>query len=511
MKAVALYLPQYHNVEENNKWWGDGYTDWKAMEIAKPLYEGHNQPKMPMEQFQYDLAKKETMQWQADLMSEYGIYGMAIYHYWFKDGRQILEKPAENLLKWKDVNMPFCFYWANESWVRSWSAVENQNVWAANFEQQVSPDENDNGVLLEQEYGKEADWIKHYEYLEQFFKDERYIKIDDKPVVMIYRPISISCLKEMVDCWQECARQNGWEGIYLIGANCNDDCREIFDKQLIQEPGTTIARNYPERYANKNRMEIARYLAYDEVWKNILAHKEQDENTLYGGFANYDDTPRRGNAGTVVFNGTPEKFKVFLTELYAKNASAGNEYVFINAWNEWGEGMYMEPDERDQYGYLEAVKYAEEHYRYEMYKYEKDNSVREETELEIVQKQKERFDIERQVLNKWLILRDNNISIATYLLAKGYKKIAIYGYGMLGKHMLAELADSEVEVKCVIDINADGLNLDVPVIKPTDQFEEYDAVVVSNVHIFKAIENNLREKYDGEIVSLENVIAEADV
>lgn len=511
MKTIAFYLPQYHNVEENNKWWGEGYTDWKAMQMAKPLFNGHKQPKTPMNHFQYDLAKKETMQWQAHLMAQYGIYGMAIYHYWFKDGRKILETPAENLLKWKDIDMPFCFYWANESWIRSWSAVDNQNVWAANFEQEVLPDENENGVLLEQEYGDEMEWIKHFEYFKPFFEDDRYIKIDGKPVIMIYRPTSIYCLKEMVSCWKKCAERNGWDGIYLIGANCNDDCREVFDRQLLHEPGTTIARNFPERYTNKNRMEVARYLSYDEVWKNILNYKEQEKTVFYGGFTNYDDTPRRGNAGTVVFNATPEKFEIYLTELYAKNAVVGNEYVFINAWNEWGEGMYMEPDEINKFGYLEAISYAEKHYKDEMYKYQDTNFDHAQNELQIMQKQLDRFNIERQLLNKWLMLRDNNITLADYLEEKRYRNVAIYGYGLLGKHLLSELKKSQINVKCIIDINANGLNLEVPVKTPSDQFGEVEVVIVSNIHIFKNIESNLRKNYDGDIISLEDLINEANV
>ncbi|MDD6482794.1 MAG: glycoside hydrolase family 99-like domain-containing protein [Lachnospiraceae bacterium] len=511
MKTIAMYLPQYHNVEENNAWWGEGYTDWKAMEMAKPLYEGHIQPKEPLDHRQYDLEKKETLQWQAELMNKYGLYGVAIYHYWFKDGRKILERPAENLLKWSDIKIPFCFYWANESWVRSWSAVENQNIWAANFEQERLPNENENGVLLEQDYGRKDEWVKHFEYFVPFFKDERYIKIDGKPVIMIYRPASIMCLKEMIDCWRECAREKGFSGVFLIGANCNNDCKEIFDMQLLQEPGTTIDRDFPERYTNKNRMEVARYLAYDEVWRSLLNHKENDSHSFFGGFSNYDDTPRRGNAGTVIFNGSAEKFKIYLTELYAKNAAAGNEYVFINAWNEWGEGMYMEPDETEQYGYLEAIAYAERHYKNEIYKYTGENRIEHsKDELQIVMKQKERFCLECQILSKWLGCTEKGVKISEYFIAHNYKNIAIYGYGMLGKHLLSELKNSDVIVKAIIDLNADGLKLEIPVKKPSDNLEGYDLIVVTNVHIYKEICKSLKKHYDGKVVSLETVINEVN-
>lgn len=511
MKAIALYLPQYHNVKENNMWWGEGYTDWKAMEKAKPLYDGHKQPKTPLHNYKYDLEKKETMQWQANLMKKYGIYGMAIYHYWFKDAKQILEKPVENLLKWKDVDMPFCFYWANESWVRSWSAVENQNVWAAGFEQKELPDENRNGILLEQTYGDKAEWIKHFEYFEPFFFDDRYIKIDGKPLVMLYKPAKIECLKDMIQCWQECAEKKGWNGIYVIGANCTEECEAILDMQLIQEPRATIERNYMERFGNKNRMEVARYLSYDDVWKNILQYSTDNAKTLFGGFSNYDDTARHGNAGTVIFNGTAEKFKIYLTELYAKNAAVGNEYVFINAWNEWGEGMYLEPDEQEQYGYLEAISYAEAHYKDEVYKYGADDSMKNESEIHVLKRQKQRSDIERDALNIWLGLREKNIGIDTILINWGFKNVAIYGYGMLGKHLVSELKNSEVNLKYVIDINADGINIEIPVIKPSEECNECDAIIVSNIHIYKDIVDSLSKSYKGEIISLEKVLEEANI
>ncbi len=509
MKAITLYLPQYHSVKENNEWWGDGYTDWKAMEKARPLYDGHKQPKMPMNHNMYDLEKKKTMQWQSELMKKYGIYGMAIYHYWFKDGRQILERPVENLLKWTDVDMPFCLYWANESWVRSWSAIGDSNVWAANFEQNIAHDENDNGVLLEQDYGNELDWEKHYDYFEQFFNDDRYIKINGKPVIMIYKPNKIACIKDMVKLWRECAEKSGWDGIYLIGAYCNDECREIFDMQLLQEPGTTIDRSFPEMYTDKNRMEVAKYLPYDLVWKHLLEYKAENGKTFFGGFSNYDDTPRRKNAGIVIYNGTAEKFKVYLTELYAKNAAAGNEYVFINAWNEWGEGMYLEPDEEEKFGYLEAISYAEAHYKQEMYKYA--NSKNEQNEILILEKQNERLKAERKTLNKWLMLKQKNIEIDKYLSGKGYRNIAIYGYGILGKLLFSELQKSAVNILCVIDMNADGLNLDIPVKRPFDELDNYDLIIVSNIHIYQDIANELSKGYKGKIISLEQIIDEASI
>ena len=175
MKILAKYLPQFHRTRENDAWWGEGFTEWTAVKKAAPLFEGHDQPRVPKDENYYDLLQKETMLWQASLMEKYGIDGMCIYHYWFKDGRQVLEKPAENLLRWKEVPMPFCFCWANETWARSWSKIQNKNHWSDIYEQKKS--NGSSGILLDQKYGREPEWKAHFEYLLPFFRDERYIKV----------------------------------------------------------------------------------------------------------------------------------------------------------------------------------------------------------------------------------------------------------------------------------------------------------------------------------------------
>ena len=176
MKTIAMYLPQFYRTPENDEWWGDGFTDWTAMSKAKPLFKGHKQPKFPLHNYQYDLLKKETLLWQEKLMKQYHVYGLCFYHYWFKNGRKVLEKPAENLLKWKDIEIPFCFSWANESWGRSWSNLANTNIWASNFE--THKEHIGNGILLEQDYGEKEEWIEHFNYLLPFFEDERWVKPD---------------------------------------------------------------------------------------------------------------------------------------------------------------------------------------------------------------------------------------------------------------------------------------------------------------------------------------------
>ncbi len=221
MKVLAMYLPQFHRVKENDEWWGEGFTEWVSVKDAEPFFDGHYQPRIPQDQNYYDLMDKDTMVWQSSLMKKYKIDGVCMYHYWFKHGRQILEKPAQNLLQWKEIDMPFCFCWANETWARSWSRIQNKNVWSAVREQDKNEDKN--GILLEQDYGNEAQWRQHFEYLLPFFKDERYIKVEDKPLFLIYKESEISCLPEMLECWKKLAEMNGLKGIYIIGAGENTD------------------------------------------------------------------------------------------------------------------------------------------------------------------------------------------------------------------------------------------------------------------------------------------------
>ena len=184
MKVISMYLPQFHRTKENDEWWGEGFTEWTTVKSAEKFHQSQYQPRVPLNCNYYSLLEKSTMIWQADLMKQYGVDGQCFYHYWFKDGRQILEKPAQNLLQWKEIDIPFCFCWANESWARTWSRIGDKNPWANIFERE---ERNGSGILLEQKYGEEEQWKRHFEYLLPFFKDERYIKIENRPVFLIYK------------------------------------------------------------------------------------------------------------------------------------------------------------------------------------------------------------------------------------------------------------------------------------------------------------------------------------
>ena len=193
-KALAYFLPQYHEIPENDQWWGRGFTEWTNLRKALPLFKGHQIP-VPLNDNYYNLLEKETVVWQTELMKEYEVHGLVYYHYWFL-GKKILERPAENLLNWKDIDQKFMFMWANHDWTRSWVGGRE--------------------ILMKQEYGIEQDWLNHIQYLIEFFKDERYIKIDNKPVFQIYIGDKIECFDEMIEVWNtECIR-NGFDGIYII-------------------------------------------------------------------------------------------------------------------------------------------------------------------------------------------------------------------------------------------------------------------------------------------------------
>lgn len=505
MKPIAMYLPQFHEVEENNNWWGDGFTEWTAMDAATPMFEGHRQPKKPLDGNKYNLLNKSTMQWQAELVKGYGLYGLCFYHYWFKDGRRILEKPAENLLKWTDVDLPFCFCWANESWVRSWSSITNQNIWASKFEKDEKP--TGTGVLLEQKYGYEKEWEEHYRYFAQFFKDPRYIKKDDRPLLLLYKPTDIVCLPEMVEYWNKLAKDDGFDGLYIIAAFCDNRSKKVVDAELVQEPMATIQRAFNERFQNEEYPNIARVIDYEEILQNSLDFCEKQGKVYWGGFSNYDDTPRRGNAGTIVYGDSVEKFNAYLKELYAKNAAYGNEYVFINAWNEWGEGMYLEPDEERKDGFLKVFLEAEKTYDTFIEKYKQ---MKEEADVRCVLPNvaKERYLQENKIYDKWLCLKESQINLAEYIHENFGCTVAIYGLGAFGKHLLKELEGTCIRVEYCIDKNAQGINMNKTILHPEMALPKVDVVIVSTVHVYDEVRKYLQQKGVKRIVSLEQIIME---
>lgn len=499
MKIISMYLPQYHRVKENDEWWGEGYTEWTAVKKADKLYEKHKQPKVPLNENYYDLMEKSTMEWQTELMRQYGIDGQCFYHYWFKDGKQILEKPAENLLLWTDINMHYCFCWANETWARTWSSIQEKNGWAVRFEKE----QIGSGILLEQQYGEEKDWRIHYDYLKLFFKDNRYIKYKEKPLFLIYKPGLITCLKDMLVSWNKWAVEDGFKGIYVVGVNADIDTEKYLDAILNQEPQNSTSRIEAQRENG-----IMKY-QYEELWNTLLSVEGFGKKTYYGGIVGYDDTPRRGKGGIVIDGASPELFQKYLSMLIAKNDSAGNEFTFLNAWNEWGEGMYLEPDVENGYTYLEAVKWAREHYTeyIDIYREREQNPDSVLTrELDFYRKKAFQYKKYWRLFDAWMKLREEEKKIESYLVKQNIRRIGIYGAGMVGRHLIDELYGSKIQVVYAIDQKADFLKMPIKVYGLETNFPEVDAIIITVLFDTEKIMKIIQKKLNCKIIFLEKII-----
>ena len=511
IKTLAMYLPQFHRLEENDKWWGKGFTEWTAVKAAEVLFEGHNQVREPLDDNYYDLMQKEVMEWQADLAMKYNISGFCFYHYYFKDGRKILEKPAENLLQWKDINMPFCFCWANGTWARTWSNIGYVNSWSEKFE---NKGDCESSILLEQNYGGYEQWKAHLEYLLPFFDDERYIKIENKPVFLFFKPDDIPVLSKMLSCWRELLNLKGYEGIYAIGINVPKKM-ECLDATLIQMPNAVRqGRGIAGMYAKEKWINGLKTYNYEELCDNIVAAQKLDDfKTFFGGFVDFDDTPRRGKLGTVMTNVTTTNFERQMYQLAVKNIVSKNEYLFINAWNEWGEGNYLEPDKKIEYSYLEIIKRimdkcnaedfdAEKEWAVIKGKYRYLNMDNGKKELaEELNKFKSLFG----TLNKWLTLKEQGKTLEEYFIQHKYKRVVIYGFAALGKHLYEELVNTSIEIVCAIDRRAGLEYRGLPIITTGSEIPCCDIVVVTPVYDFENISMLLKEKTHVPIVSLDEL------
>ena len=504
---MALYLPQFHCLPENDLWWGKGFTEWTATRRAKPLFVGHQQPKQPLNDNYYNLLDKKVVQWQVSLAKKYRVDGFCFYHYWFKDGRKILEKPAENLLKWTDINMPFCFSWANETWARSWDAVENKNTWADEFE--PNHDKNEHGILLEQKYGEEEEWETHFQYLLPFFLDERYICVDGKPVFVIYRPELIPCLVRMLACWRDLARLAGLSGLYLIGMNASG-LKDVFDAVIL-----TMPKNLTLNTENLGPMMINN-IDYGSLWKDyLMAAPVVDMKTLWCGIVDYDDTPRRGAKGSVYLGATPECFGKYYSQLVQKSIRMDNPLIFINAWNEWGEGMYLEPDKVHGYAYLEAVKAAmensEKNLTGEMFFADSGGvSKRMTARIAELEKRVEKFKQYYDLMHQWMLLKEQGKSLVSYFMSHDYRRVAIYGYGNNGRHLENELRHTSICIVYAIDQRSPVMEADFPVYSLTDVLPACDVVIVTVTHEYGKILSDLNAKVSCPILSLAEVVFEAD-
>jgi len=505
MKVVAIYLPQFHRVPENEAWWGKDFTDWVSTRNGSPLFEGHYQPHVPLNNNYYNLLDREVMEWQAKLMHDYQVDGLCFYHYWFKDGKQMLKEPAENLLKWKDINMPFCFCWANMSWARSWAKMRNADFWVNEDKEPMTKDGK--ALLIEQTYGNKQDWIKHFEYLLPFFKDERYIKVDEKPIIWIYRTDLMNCLAEMVACWDKLAKQNGLQGIYVIGSYYQTKYADVLDAAVIYEPGEIFTK---VKYKRENESKVKIY-DYEDYWNVSIKRDYSDIKTYYTGLVNYDSSPRQGENAEIV-SGTPQQFGKWLKRLLKKSEQKGNEIVFLNAWNEWGEGNHLEPDEKYGYQYLEMIVKAKQTY----------NEVNEDEirisaysneqliELEQYQNVNNKLQTNMSVLEKWLKLKQKGCSLEDYPIFKKVSHIAIYGYGVLGKLLQSEFEKSDIIIDFFIDQNPIYTGGKIKVISLSDSMPDVDMIIIALPNYYDEILELLNAHNTKNYVLIDDIINELE-
>jgi len=338
IKPICFYLPQFHRIAENDRWWGKGFTEWTLVKAAKPLFSGHQQPEIPdADVGYYDACDRDTRRQQAALAQAYGIYGFCYYHYWF-GGRRLLEKPLQAMLKDGEPDMPFCLCWANEPWSRRWSGEET-------------------AVLQAQVYGGHDDWLSHFNELLSYFTHKNYICVEGCPVFLIYRIGHIPDAQSMIACWRKLAAEQGLPGLHIVAVEGGFD-----DSQLAPDYVDAMAEHQPSCVLDQcqpMQMNGLHVYSIEEVWQRSL-DKPAPHPVHYPGVCHaWDNTPRRGREGRVVLPSRPQRFRRHLEQIFAGIADAKQApFVFVNAWNEWSEGAHLEPETGHGRVWLEAIRDA---------------------------------------------------------------------------------------------------------------------------------------------------------
>jgi lipopolysaccharide biosynthesis protein len=354
-RLIAFYLPQFHPIPENDRWWGTGFTEWTNVSKARPLYKGHDQPKIPSDLGFYDLRVPETRAAQARMAAEHGIEGFCYWHYWFA-GKRLLERPFNEVLKSGDPDFPFCLAWANQTWSGIWHGAPDR-------------------ILIKQSYPGLKDYESHFNALVQAFHDSRYLKIEGKPIFVVYYPSGLPQPNRFTDYWNELALNSGLPGIYFLGIAERkwDYKKQGFDgsildslpiflnqkkiknkgflKKIIEKNnnklfGNTILRAKPSIYFYKDFVEQSNPIIKDGI----------DQYPCL--VPNWDNTPRSRANGVVLHDSTPELFRIHLKKALTqiKERQLEKRIVFIKSWNEWAEGNYLEPDIKYGKAYLKVIK-----------------------------------------------------------------------------------------------------------------------------------------------------------
>lgn len=365
-KVIAFYLPQYHPVKENNEWFGEGFTEWTNVAKAKPLFKGHYQPKVPADLGFYDLRIPEVREKQVQLAKKANVSAFCYYHYWFGNGKKILEKPLEDLISNNKPDFPFCICWANHSWYK-----KNWNPDIKKIDQKL---------LLEQTYPGEEDIIEHFEYLLPMLKDPRYYKIDGRLVFVIYDCKTFPNFEIFKSIWNVLAEKNNLPGFYFIGythepKNTNASIFREFDGVILSLLMSVDKHKKKSklrsliRYSKEKLSEWFNYplllFSYKKAMKYLLDDVAKNENVIPEIIPNWDYTARRGVGGLILKDSSPELFKELTLNALdlIKDKPEEKQIIFLKSWNEWGEGNYMEPDLKYGHGYINALKEALDQYK----------------------------------------------------------------------------------------------------------------------------------------------------
>lgn len=352
VRIIAFYLPQYHPIKQNDKWWGKGFTEWTNVARARSLFPGHKQPHIPADLGFYDLRYPEIKEEQVKLAKEAGIEAFCYYHYWFGNNEQIMEKPFNDVLSTGKPKFPFCLCWANHSFYKKNWDLKAKNV-----------------LLAEQKYLGEEDDIKHFYSLLPAFRDYRYLKVNGRCFFFIYDPLAFPNVADFLKLWRRLAKENGLNDFYFVctdsdsrnknyllslgfDAICNVDILNvhhhlnIFSKVFL--------------YILRNWFKIPSIFSYKKAIKYMISKDSNERQVIPTIVPNWDHTPRSGGKGTVLFNSNPELFKVLAKKAIdvVKNKPVDEQIIMLKSWNEWGEGNYMEPDLEFGHGYINALKDA---------------------------------------------------------------------------------------------------------------------------------------------------------
>ena len=373
-RVIAFYLPQFHPIPENDKWWGKGFTEWTNVGKAKPLFKGHYQPRVPADLGYYDLRMPEVREAQAEMAREAGIEGFCYWHYWFGNGKQLLERPFNEVLASGKPDFPFCLGWANETWTnKSWEAGTRQMKLS---------------VLMEQKYSLE-DYEKHFYSVLPAFRDSRYIQVDGMPLFLVFRPLEIPDGRVFINLWKELAVKNGLKGIHFVGIKQNFDTSTKSIKRTLRRVLPDAAFEYKrvldvgfdavnsrgndraEAFARHRFDLVRRYISIRIFGRFTVSRIEQKEANkwLYVQedkfeyiyptlLPNWDRSARSGKKARIYTGSTPELFKEQLITALSlvEKKQPEHKILFLQSWNEWAEGNYVEPDLKYGHGFLDVLK-----------------------------------------------------------------------------------------------------------------------------------------------------------